>query len=185
MSQPAPPPPEKLIFSLLSVSPDLIDAVISDLKSIFGEPDYISDLLNFEFTDYYIAEMGTPLKRRFISMATLVAPDKLAGVKLKSNEIESEHLNEHDGRLINIDPGLVSTHRLVLATGKDAPHRIYLGNGIFADLTLIYRQGDFQPLHWTYPDYSSRSYRDILKDIRGKYLLQLKDIHVKNHKLSK
>ena len=82
-----------------------------------------------------------------------------------------------DGRrAVNIDPGLITRERLILATGKNAGHRVYLGRGVFADLTLLYRSGGFEPLPWTYPDYASPEVRAVMKDLRVKYLDQLRRI---------
>ena len=106
---------------------------------------------------------------------------ELIEIKIKTNEIENSNLNEAKGRRINIDPGALSEQRLILATGKDAPHRVYLGRGIYADLTLIYEKGDFKPQSWTYPDYASQEYRSIFSEIRANYLLNLKHIHDKKN----
>ena len=58
-------------------------------------------------------------------------------------------------RRVNLDPGYLLLSRLVLSTFKDFAHRIYLGRGVFAEVTLIFREGSFRPLPWTYPDYAA------------------------------
>ena len=176
MSEPSIPSPVKLIFSLFSVSGSLIDSIIEELVLLYGKTDYSTPLKDFDYTYYYHSEMGSPLKRKIISMKELIKHEGLVDIKLKTNEIENLHLNESKGRRINIDPGVISKERLVLATGKNAPHRVYLERGIYADLTLIFEKGDFKPQSWTYPDYASDEYRSIFKEIRDNYLLNLKDI---------
>jgi hypothetical protein len=63
---------------------------------------------------------------------------------------------------------------LVLATGKNCAHRIYLDRGIYADLTLVFHQKAYRPLPWTYPDYGDERVRGWLGVLRQKYLLQLR-----------
>ena len=77
-------------------------------------------------------------------------------------------------RLANLDPGYVARERLVLATGKNFTHRIYLDQGIYGDLTLIFGRGNWQPLPWSFPDYAQGELPALLDLVRQKYLWQLK-----------
>jgi hypothetical protein len=98
----------------------------------------------------------------------------LVRIKGETMEIEEEFAVE-GRRRINIDPGYICAEHLILATTKGYTHRPYLGEGIHADLTLIYRDGAFQPLEWTYPDYASLDIREIMQRIRTRYLQRLKE----------
>lgn len=117
-------------------------------------------------TDYYNREMGDNILRQWIAFKEPVAPDTLGELKRGTNEIEKMYLNETGGRRINIDPGLLSLHNLVLASTKDFAHRIYLGGGIFGEVTLIYREKRFHPLEWTYPDYREDSSLRFFSEVR-------------------
>ena len=64
--------------------------------------------------------------------------------------------------------------KLVLATTKNYSHRIYLGDGIYAEVTLIYRNKGYVALPWTYPDYATEDYQQILRQVRALYLSQLR-----------
>ena len=174
MSTPSEPEKVKLITSLFSPQKDLIDQVIRELESIFGPVDWKSRDLFFDRTKYYAKEMGWPLFRRFISFKDLIRPEDLIEVKLKTNHIE-KHYVEEGKRRINIDPGYIALERLILATGKNYTHRIYLGQGIYADLTLIYQRGTFQPLEWTYRDYSDPEMIDCFNRLREGYKNQLRE----------
>lgn len=116
------------------------------------------DELEFPFdrTDYYTREMGEGLKRIFVSFENPVRQDELAEIKVETLALE-ERLSEVSGgekrRRVNLDPGLLDLDRLVLATAKNFSHRICLRGGIFAEVELIFRDGAFHPLPWTYPDY--------------------------------
>ena len=143
----------KLIVSLFSPEAALIGEVIHGLEKRFGPTDWKSPELIFERTRYYAKEMGWPLNRRFISFATLISPMDIVEIKLFTNDLENRYLQAVNRR-INIDPGYISLERLILATGKNFIHRIYLGRGIYADLTLIFQGGTFRPLEWTYRDYA-------------------------------
>jgi hypothetical protein len=175
MSQPHEPDPVKLISSLFSPDKDLIDAVIGEIAKIFGSVDWISPELLFDRTKYYAREMGWPLHRRFISFSQLVPADHLVEIKLKTNEVEEHHLREGN-RLVNIDPGYISPERLILATGKNYVHRVYLKKGIYADLTLLFQRGSFGPVKWTYPDYAAPEIIGFFNEIRERYMEQMREI---------
>ena len=176
MSSPAEADDVKLISSLFSAQRDLIDCVIANLVSRFGPPDWTSPMLPFDRTRYYAREMGWPLYRRFISFHNLIRPEQIVDIKLSTNDMEGCHL-EDGRRRINIDPGYVSLERLILATGKNYIHRIYLTKGIYADLTLIYhKEGGFRPLDWTYRDYADPDVIASFNHVREQYKRQLRGI---------
>lgn len=172
MSTPRPPKPVKLVASFIAGSVSLMDNTMKLMANLWGEMDFASAVMDFDQTDYYNAEMGSPLVRRFISFERLLDPGLLPEIKHATNKIEEE-LKMESRRSVNIDPGYISAERLVLATGKNYTHRIYLSNGIYADLTLIFRKKRFEVLPWTYPDYGSEKVKTIFEQIRRKYLFQL------------
>jgi len=163
----------KLISSLFSPEEDLIEKVIGQMEGCFGPVDWVSEKLFFNRTRYYSREMGWPLYRRFVSFSKLVPPDSIVDIKLTTNEIENEHLADKRRR-INIDPGYIALERLVLATGKNYIHRIYLRKGLYADLTLIFHAGTFRPLAWTYPDYADETLIGYFNMLRNRYLQLLR-----------
>ena len=166
------PKPVKLIMSLISSDDHLLQQVISVLEERYGEVDFTSDILPFDFTDYYAEEMGEGLFRRFITFSPLIPRETLVRIKREANEIEEQFAVEGKRR-INIDPGYICAEHLILATTKGYTHRPYLGEGVHADLTLVYREGQFRPLEWTYPDYASSQVREILQGVRKRYVQAL------------
>jgi len=163
--------PVKLVSSIISAEEALIAEGIKALADAYGKPDYVSNIMAFDYTEYYKPEMGEGLKRRMVSFERLINPEDLPVVKTVSNEIEARH-TLNGKRRMNIDPGYISTGHLILATGKPYAHRPYLKMGVYADIALIYRGGTFRPQEWTYPDYKDSSMIGILKAIRDKYLKQ-------------
>lgn len=182
MSRPKEPRPVKLVVSVFSPRRDLVGEALVSMSEKYGTPDFISPFLSFDYTDYYEPEMGAPLERRFASFGELVMPDILPDVKMFTNGIE-DRLSWEGKRRVNMDPGYLSEFHLILATGKGYAHRPYLREGIYADLTLIYRNRAFHPLEWTYPDYGSRAVMDILMKIREKYIIQIRALGIRNQKL--
>jgi len=173
MSKPNAAERVKLIFSLFAEKAAIINETIDVLSSAYGQPDFVSAVMSFDYTDYYCAEMGSGLVRRFLSVEKLVRPEALPDIKLATNDLENKSvLNAR--RQINIDPGYISKAHLILATGKSYTHRPYLRDGIYADLTLVYQGRKFCCLPWTYPDYADERQLSMLGRIREKYLLQLK-----------
>ncbi len=173
MSQPQIPEMVKLIASIFSREAEYISRAIEVLSGLFGPLDWISPQIPFDRTRYYEREMGWPLLRRFVSFENLVDPGSLAEVKLQTNQIELSFSPEGK-RLVNIDPGYISLERLILATGKNYTHRVYLSKGIYADLTLIYSKGSFVPLRWTYPDYQDEKVIVWFNKIRERYKEQIR-----------
>jgi len=174
MSTPKSPDPAKLVISVFMKEKQVFDQIFDGLEQIAGPCDIISKWLDFDFTDYYYKEMGSPLYRRVIAFKPLIEQDMLSGIKLATNELEKSCLSQGN-RQVNIDPGYLLSSRFVLATGKEYSHRIYIGNNIYADLTLMYTKKGFKSLEWTYPDYASDAVTGFLEKVRNKYLLDLKE----------
>lgn len=171
MGIPQTPPPVKLIVGFIFNSEALIERTEGILYKKFGELDYRSPLFEFNFTDYYEKEIGGGLKRRFISFKKLIPPEKIIEIKLFTNRIEARFK-----RKVNIDPGYITGANLILASTKNYSHRIYLERGIYAEVTLIFREGAFGHLPWTYPDYRTKGYRDCFNEIRKNYLADLRAV---------
>lgn len=167
-------PPQKLVICALLSLEDFLSPIRNALEGEFGPIDYQSPLISFDFTQYYEEEMGKDLKRCFFSMKTLVDPSALAQIKIRTNTMEGSFAVDGKRR-VNLDPGLITLSRFVLATTKESGHRIPLRDGIWGEITLLYMKKDFQPLPWTYPDYATRTYRDILLEIRALYKGQIQN----------
>jgi len=175
MSLPRAPKAAKLVMSFLYREEDVLAAVLTAADGKYGPLDFLSEALPFEFTSYYESEMGKKLKRRLAGFRPLILPEHLPGIKLWANGQENLHVNQKGGRKINIDPGYLASAKFILATGKDYSHRIYLGNGIYGDLTLMFQKGSFTTLPWTYPDYASSPLIDLITLLRRRYLWQMKN----------
>jgi hypothetical protein len=173
MSDPQSAEPVKLIVSLFSGEGRTLGDAVRTLSEKYGKVDFISAPVPFAYTDYYMKEFGGLLVRRLVAFYRLIRPDSLPDIKLWTNSLE-RRLSEEGRRKVNIDPGYLAKAHLVLATGKGYSHRPYLREGIYADLTLIYKNKAFQVLPWTYPDYASGEMIAMLTRIREKYILQLK-----------
>jgi len=166
--------PVKLIIGFIFQNESGLDKAKGILKSRFGKIDFESQTLAFQHTNYYEAEFGKNLKRKFISFQNLIQPQNLPKIKIRTNIIE-EKLSRGGLRSINIDPGYLDTAKLILASSKDYKHRIYLNEGIYAEITLFYQNKSFTPWEWTYPDYRSADYIAIFNHIRDIYAKQIKN----------
>jgi len=163
----------KFIVAFIYSSEKTYKKALRSLTKKFGRLDFESSALAFDFTDYYREEMGLNLKRRFVSFQKLKEPSDIVEAKFFCVRLE-KRLAILGKRRINIDPGYLNEAKLVLSTTKDFSHRIYLGKKIFAEVTLIYRDKAFRNLAWTFPDYKTRAYKDILVTIRNLYKENLK-----------
>jgi hypothetical protein len=139
----------------------------------FGTPEIISGPIPFDFTNYYTPTMGAPLIRRFYLYSPGFQTETLPDIKIRTNALEAEAAARLDlgvKRPINLDPGYLTLSKLILASTKDHIHRIYLREGIYAEITLHYRNGTFRPGQWTFPDYASETYINFLNEARGELL---------------
>jgi len=145
------------------------------LEGRFGPVSRIMEPFDFRHTRYYEREMGGGLKKRLAAFRRPVPPSGLPRAKRAAGEIEARLADpDRGGRRVNLDPGYLAPSRLVLASTKDFAHRIYLDRGIFAEVTLVYRDGRFRPLPWTYPDYREEAVLEFLRETRSAFLDSLR-----------
>ena len=166
--------PHKLIAAMLVASDGDLEGARARLESRFGAIEEHRDAGNFEFTNYYEPEMGSGLQRHLVSFEQLVDPGELASIKRFTNRLESDSARDNGSRRINCDPGLLSLSRLILATTKPSGHRIPIGDGMHAEITLLFSRGRYRPLEWTYPDFGSGEYDAWLLGVRARYHEQLR-----------
>ena len=148
------------------------------LERAFGPIGLAGAPFVFNQTSYYEATMGPDLKKQFFAFRDLVSPDSLPAIKLGTNALESELAGRHgypEPRPLNLDPGHLSLGKFLLATTKDQAHRVYLRDGIFAEVTLRYEAGGFEPWPWTYADYRQGCVRAFLQEARDYYRRRLRE----------
>jgi len=164
--------PVKLVVGLLSSDRNLLEQAQSALAEGFGTVTAKSEEIPFTFTDYYEKEMGSGLIRLWVAFHDLVEAEQLVEFKKTTGSLERRFHGPNGKRRVNIDPGLLSLHNLVLASTKGFAHRIYLRAGIYADLALIFQSGKLQPLPWTYPDYQTPACQEFLMRCRKELLAE-------------
>ncbi len=174
MGQPSTPAPVLLIVAAISRHEDAFRWTQERTELAWGRIALASQVFDFTETDYYQATMGIGLKKRFFAFGKLIDPAALAECKLQSNDWEAQYaaLGQHpEARPLNLDPGYITLAKLVLASTKDHAHRLYLGRGIFGEITLAYRSTAWQPNAWTYPDYRRADFQRFFLECR-EYLKQ-------------
>ncbi|MCF7872940.1 MAG: DUF4416 family protein [Candidatus Omnitrophica bacterium] len=170
------PKPVKFIAAFIYTDNIIYQKTKNKLRKKFGKIDYESNEINFDSTGYYYPEMGKPLFRRFISFKKLKDPAQFIKIKLFCVKLEKK-FSKNNLRTINIDPGYINQAKLVLTTTKDFAHRIYLGKGVYAEVTLFYKDSRFNHLPTTFPDYRTDTYKDIFEQIRNIYIKQNHRLH--------
>ena len=169
MGQIKKPNPVIVFVGLLAGRKDWLNEGIKRLETSFASPKLMSPIWTFEKTDYYTEEMGPGLLRQFVAWGKLVEPSELARMKIKTNALEDELADAIRGpvkRPVNLDPGYITPSKLILATTKDYSHRIYLGEGIYAEVTLQWSKGQWRSWPWTYPDYAEPTYHEFFTRVR-------------------
>ena len=168
--------PAKLIIGIISSLDAVLDRTEKAVTAKYGPVDLKSAAFPFDQTDYYDKQMGTGLRRLFLSFARLVPPESLSDIKVYTNALEDEIKRSfaRQIRVVNIDPGILTASALIMATAKDFAHRIPLSQGIYAHLELLFSRNAVKLLPWTYPDFKQEGYQRYLLETRQVYLRQLK-----------
>ncbi|MGD0572548.1 MAG: DUF4416 family protein [Sedimentisphaerales bacterium] len=167
----------KLIIGILAADETALAAAVKAISKSFGVIDLTSDVWPFTQTDYYKDELGPNALRQFVSLENLIDPGKLAQIKHDTNSLEqqlADSLKLSLPRPVNLDPGFIEPSKLILASTKNFSHRIYIGNRMFAEVTLMYEKGNWRHFEYTFPDYRQSCYQDFLSKVRTRLLEQLK-----------
>ncbi len=157
--------PALLFIGTLYSDSEIFDYSKKILEKHFGDILLVSPSMPWDYSSYYKDELGSPLFRQFIFFKTLIDPGILADVKLNTNAIEDALSSGK--RCINLDPGYLTLSKIVLASTKNYAHRIYIGKGIYAEVTLIFKDGIYNPYLYTYRDYQDKTYIDIFMNARA------------------
>ncbi len=168
------PHPVKLFVGMLAHDVSLLNELKERLKEIYGPSDMESPVWPWKHTDYYLKEMGAGLKKQFVFFQKLINIGSISEIKLRTVELEKQYLNDSNGRKINLDPGYLDSARVILVSTKDFSHRIYIGKGIYGEVTLIYSGNNYQTLPYTYPDFKTKKCFDTFKKARESYKTALK-----------
>jgi hypothetical protein len=152
--KPVKPKKVKLFIGIIYNKKEILNNILPVLKKKFGD---IQDKLeyNFNHTDYYEDELGKNLRKYVVVFNKLIDPELLS-IEYKNNK-----------RIINLDPGYITKQKLILATTKERPHRIYLSNGIYADLTYLFSKNDCIILRNTFPDFRDKNVQEFFIKIKN------------------
>jgi hypothetical protein len=178
MWEPKEPKPVKLIVGILAADERCLTAAREGLSGLLGALDLTSDIWPFDQTDYYTSQIGPHILRQFVSSEQLIDPGDLAAIKHRTNALEQQlaaALALPFPRPVNLDPGLIEPSKLVLATTKNYSHRIYIGDKMYAEVTLIFDKGNWRPLPYTYPDYHRPEYLDFFTRVRSRLMRQVRE----------
>lgn len=164
-----PPLSCKLIVGLLAGRAEVLAAAAEALAALYGPIELASPQWPFSFTDYYQAQMGQDLLRQFLAFEKLIGPADIVAIKRRTNQLEEQLTERFAGgpaRPVNIDPGYLTEGKLVLASAKGLAHRVYMDQGIYAEITLSFVHGRWVSHPYTFPDYGSGLYDGFLIQAR-------------------
>lgn len=174
MAEPRPVVPAMLVIAAFSRHAELLARARSSLEERYGPLALVSPEYAFDQTSYYQASMGAGLRKVLWAFAGLIDPQHLAEIKHATNRLEHElSAGFAEPRPVNLDPGYLVLGKFLLATTKDQAHRVYLRDGIYAEVTLQFRDGAFRPWPWTYADYRLAEVLAFLGQARDYYRIAL------------
>ena len=173
------PEPVKLIIGILAADAGCLTAARDRITSEFGPADLISDIWPFTQTDYYADQAGEHILRQFVTIDKLIDPGELAAIKHKTNKMEQTLAAQLDvglRRPVNLDPGYIELSKLVLASTKNFSHRIYIGDNMYAEVTLTYSKETWIDYRYTFADYKQDKYHDFFSKVRERLLEQIRSV---------
>ena len=162
--------PSLRICAVISRHEKAFEWAREQLMAKYGAIAMESDRFDFSETKFYVREMGENLMKQFFGFADLHDPVDAAEVKCFTNVLEKQFAIENDFeevRPLNLDPGYITEAKLVLTTTKDRDHRIYLRDGIYAEVTLYFQHGEWKSSYWTYPDYQRADFQKYFSECRS------------------
>jgi hypothetical protein len=159
-----------LVIACFSRHHQALEWATQKLTPTYGPIALTSPDFTFHHTKYYDATMGTGLIKRFLVFDAIVPAGCLPDVKRFTIALDKELADSRqftEARPINLDPGLIQLGKFLLASTKDQAHRIYLADDIFAEVTLRFHAGAFEPWPWTYADYREQTVCEFLNRARA------------------
>ena len=165
MAEPQQPDKAKLIIGILYLDEQLLARTLYSLVQHFGPIEINGPTIQFTFTNYYEEEIGKNLKKIFVAFAQSINRDVLPSIKKFTNDLEKKFSFDNKRR-INIDPGYLTEHQVVLASAKEHPYRIYLSDGIYAQLILVYTKTGWVFVEKTFADYQNEEVLEFLLQVR-------------------
>lgn len=157
-------------ISVLAANRQAHDLAAGELLRHFGEPSHLFGPRQFTSTSYYRDELGESPLKSFLGYSEHFQTELLPERKILTNGLEEElasRLRLPLPRPVNLDPGYLTLHNIVLASAKNFAHRLHLADGIYGEVTLLYRDKHYQALPWTFPDYASGEYFDFFLSLRS------------------
>ena len=174
MIEPAGARQVKLLAAVLWRTEEALTATRKAMANVWGPIDHEGADHPFTTTDYYTSEMGPDLKRRLFSFRRIISPETIVPLKHEACAIEND-LAVDNRRQVNIDVGYLDVNKLVLASLKYGPQKIYLGSRVWADLISFYRKGHFRTMEWSFADFKDNRYERELLLIRERYKQELRE----------
>jgi hypothetical protein len=169
MGHPHPHPPAVLLLAAFSRYEAALDWARRQAIATWGPVAWESPVYDFNQTAYYRDSMGPDLRKVFFALECPFDPAALADVKLQTNRWEDEYraaAGLPEPRPLNLDPGYLTLAKLVLASTKEHSHRLYLRDGIYAEVTLYYSAHHWQAREWTYADYRRPDFQEFFSRCR-------------------
>jgi hypothetical protein len=174
MARPQKPNPGRLIVSVVHSSRDALADALRQLERRFGRVTCETIDIQHSNGREYAEEMGDTLYRRLFSFERMVPRDSLVEIKTACHKIESQlgdQVHDYTFRTVNIDPGIMTPDNFVMACHREFNHRIYINEGVFAEIVLIWSKGKFCRLPWTNQDFCHEEAIDFFSRVRNGFEL--------------
>lgn len=158
--KPTEPRKVRLFCGVLYSDLSVLEKIKIELEKKFGLILSESEAYMFDFTDYYEKEIGGNLKKKFLVFKKLIDPGKISSIKLFTNKLEDK-FSVNGKRKVNLDPGYFDVNKLVLGSAKESTNKIYIGKGIYTDITYFFKNDNVQETERTFPDFRTENVKQF------------------------
>ncbi len=151
---------------------DALADAVKALERKFSRVQFETIEIQCRDQEEYREEMGENLQRRLLSFERLLARESLPDIKNMCHKLEpqfADQIRDYAFRTVNIDPGILTPDNLIMASHREYNHRIYLRDGVFAEMQLIFSKGRFHRLPWTNPDFCEGEAIEFLERVRNSF----------------
>ncbi len=157
----------RLVFGIRTDDPELTNMIVRRLSLEYGAVVAHETIHSLPHKDHG-GSANEVRPKTWVALAEPIDPVRLVRIKHHARQVETLYSEAPVPARVELDPLYVDDTRVVRATTKEAPNRIYLGSGIYGELLLHRLQaGNFTPMSWTHledTDSDLRAFFDRVRD---------------------
>jgi hypothetical protein len=150
-----------LFMAVMYADEKVFEKAKAELVKKYGSIKAESSVYDFKFTNYYEPEMGSGLKKLFLVFEKEISKKDLADIKFFITEIEKRY-SKGNNRVVNIDPGYLSSTELQLATFKEKSFKEKIHEKVWIHKVLEFDGNNVKQFFHTFADYRDKKNQEFI-----------------------